>query len=108
MCKSFVRPNVNSDDVIYEAAHSKSFHAKLELHQYNAAFVITEVIKETSKGKLYQELGLRTLYWRSWFEKAVSFSISEQSVFYFFELILNNTRYHLPEMQVIWQHQCLP
>ena len=36
----------------------KSFHQKLGSIQYNAALAVTGAIRDTSKEKLYQELGL--------------------------------------------------
>ena len=52
-------------DVIYDVAHSASFHQKLELFQYNSCLALTGVIRE----KLYQEFGWDSLQLRRWFKK---------------------------------------
>ena len=58
--KSFIRPHLDYGDVIYDQAYTASFHQKIESVQYNSALAITGAIRRTSKGKLYQELGLET------------------------------------------------
>ena len=59
--KSFIRPHLDYGDIIYDQAYNASFHQKLDSIQYNAALAITGAIRETSKEKLYDELGLETL-----------------------------------------------
>ena len=56
--KSFLRPNVEYCDFIYDQPHDKSFCNNLEKLQYNVALAITGTIKGTSKLKIYEELGL--------------------------------------------------
>ena len=46
-----------------------SFHQKLESIQYNACLAVTGAIRGTSKEKLYQELGLKSLQLRRWYRK---------------------------------------
>ena len=46
--KSFIRPHLNHANVIFD---------KFSNAQYNAALAITGTIRDTSKEKLYQELG---------------------------------------------------
>ena len=46
--KSFVRPNLDYADIIYDKPFNESFEAKIEKIQYRAAPVITGVIKGTS------------------------------------------------------------
>ena len=46
-----------------------SFHQKLEFIQYNACLAVTRAIRGTSKEKLYQELGLKSLQLRRWYRK---------------------------------------
>ena len=41
-----------------------SFQQKIESIQYNAALAITSAISDSSREKLYQELGLETLHQR--------------------------------------------
>ena len=64
VCKSFVRPHLDYGDIIYDQAYKASFHSKLESIQYNATLAITGAIRETSKEKLYQELGFESLHQR--------------------------------------------
>ena len=58
--KSFIRPNLNYGDIIYDQAYNASFHQKLELLQYNTCLAITGAIRDTSREKLYEELGLES------------------------------------------------
>ena len=59
--KSFIRPDLDYGDVIYDQAHTASFHQKIEFVQYNSALAITCTIRGKSKEKLYHELGLKSL-----------------------------------------------
>ena len=60
---------------MYDQAYNASFHQKLELLQYNACLAITGAIRGTSRGKLYEELGLDSLQLRRWFtENYVAFT----------------------------------
>ena len=61
ICKSFIRPHLDYDDVVYNRPSNDAFSNKLETVQYNAALAITGAIKGTSREKLYQELGLEYL-----------------------------------------------
>ena len=59
------RPHLDYGDVIFDQAYNKSFHENLESLQSNASLAITGTIRDTSKEKLYQELGLESLqHWR--------------------------------------------
>ena len=64
--KSFVRPNLDYAGVIYDKPFNESFERKIEMVQYKAALVITDAIKETSRNRLYQELGLDFSADRRW------------------------------------------
>ena len=59
--RAFVRPHLDYGDVIYDNPGNASFSQQLESIQYSAALEITGCIRETSKDKLYCELGLETL-----------------------------------------------
>ena len=59
--KSFIRPNLDYGDIIYDQAYNALFHQKLESVQYNSALAITGAIRGTSTEKLYNELGLETI-----------------------------------------------
>ena len=56
--KTFTRPHLDYDDVIYDRAFNKSFYQRLESIQYNAAIAKTGTIRGTSLEQLLQELGL--------------------------------------------------
>ena len=45
----------------------------MESVQYNAALAITDVIRSTSREKLYQEVGLESLRKRLWYRKRCYF-----------------------------------
>ena len=59
--KSFIRPQLDYGDMIYDQTFNMSFQQKMETIQYNAALAITGAIRGSSREKLYQELGLETL-----------------------------------------------
>ena len=56
--KSFIRPHLDYSDIIYDQAHDASSQQKVESIQYKAALAITGTIRETSKEKMFEELGL--------------------------------------------------
>ena len=64
--KAFVRPHLDCDDVLYDQAFNALFHEKLESIQYNACLALTGAIRDTSKEKIYQELGLESLQIGQW------------------------------------------
>ena len=61
ICKSFVRPHLDYDDVIIDKAYNNSFQERLESLQYKALLAIAGAIKSFSTDRLYQELGLESL-----------------------------------------------
>ena len=68
--RSFVRPDLDYGDVIYDLAENKSVSSKIERIQCNASLVITGAIRGTSQEKLYQELGLGSFRTRNKIFKA--------------------------------------
>ena len=52
--KSFIRPHLHYDNIIYYQAYDASFHQKLKLLRYNACLAITGAIRGTSREKLYE------------------------------------------------------
>ena len=62
----FIRPHLDYGDVIYHQPNLSSLTNKIESVQYNAALAIAGAISETSKEKLYQELGFESLKDRRW------------------------------------------
>ena len=85
--KSFVRPHLDYGDVIYDQNYNNFFHQKLESIQYNAALAITGAIRGSSREKLYQELGLKSLKQRRWFRKLC----------YFFKITKNQSPKYLSD-----------
>ena len=50
--KTFGKPHVEYEDIIYDQTFNRSFHRKLESIQYSACLVITGTIRGTSYQKL--------------------------------------------------------
>ena len=73
--KSFVRPNVDYADIIYDESFNESFKTKIEMIQYRAALAITGSIKGTSGECLNQEIGLESLADIRWSRKIFFFHI---------------------------------
>ena len=71
--KSFVRPNLDYADIIYDKPFNESFKTKTEMIQYGGALVIPEAIKGTSHDRLYQEIGLESVADRRWSRKIFFF-----------------------------------
>ena len=71
--KSCIRPHLDYGGIIHDQAYNASFHQKVDSMQYNATLAITGAIRETSKEKLYNELGLETLEKRRWYRKLCCF-----------------------------------
>ena len=69
ICKSFIRPHLDYDHVIYDQAYNASFQQKVESIQQNAALAITGPIRRTSKEKLFKEQDLESLQHRRWYRK---------------------------------------
>ena len=87
--KSFVRPNLDYGDILYDQTFNNSSHERLELIQYNAVLAITGAVKGSSREKLYQELGFESLQQRRLYRKFCLFFkiINNQSPKYLFELM---------------------
>ena len=49
--KSFIRPHLDYDDIIYGQPNNQDFINKLKVVQYNAALAITRAIRGRSKAK---------------------------------------------------------
>ena len=71
--KSFVRPNLDYADTIYDKLLNESLKKKIEMVQYNAALIITGAIKGTCRDKIYHLLGLESLADRRWGRKFIFF-----------------------------------
>ena len=70
--KSFIRPNWDYGDMIYDQIFNMSFLQKMETIQYNAALAITGTIEGSSREKLHQKLVLENLQ-RRWYKKLCYF-----------------------------------
>ena len=92
--KSFFRPHLDYDDVIYDHAFNEPFQNKLDSVQYNAALPTAGAIKGSSRENLYQELDLETLISWRWYQKLFLFfklkKIKHSS--YLFDIILLRPR----------------
>ena len=60
-CKSFVRPNLDYGDIIFNKPNNESFKSRIESIQYIAFIAITGAIQGTYRVRLYRELGLESL-----------------------------------------------
>ena len=56
-----MRPHVDYGDIIYDEAYNETFYQKLESIQYNACLALSGAIRESSREKLYHELGLESV-----------------------------------------------
>ena len=82
--------------LLYDQACTASFHQKVESVQYNSTLAITGTIRETSKEKLYHEVGLESLEKRRWYRKLCCFYkiFRSQSPQYLFNTIPTSVRPH--------------
>ena len=86
--KSFIRPHLDYDDVIYNQPHNDTFCRMIKSVQYNTALAITDAIKGSSCDRLYQKLGLESLSDRQWYRRLV----------YFFNIVSCNSPAYLHSM----------
>ena len=70
--KSFIRPHLDYEDVLFDQTSNATFSSKIELIQYTA-LAITGAIRDSSREKLYQELGLEYLHDRRWMRRLCLF-----------------------------------
>ena len=71
--KSFLRPNLDYADIIYDKPLNEFFKKKIEMFQYNAAILVAGPVKVKSWDNLYQELGLESLADRRWSRQHIFF-----------------------------------
>ena len=64
-----MRPLIDYGDIIYNQPQNESFGEKLESVQYKVALAIAGAMQETSRDKIYQELGLESLNLRTWYKR---------------------------------------
>ena len=65
----FIRAHLDYSNIVCDKPNNETFINKTEKAQYDAALAITGTIRETSREKLYAELGLESLKFRRWFRK---------------------------------------
>ena len=70
---AFLRPHLDYADILFDKAYNNSFHEKLVSVQYNACVALTGAIRGSSKVKIYQELGFKSLSVRCWYRKLCLF-----------------------------------
>ena len=58
--KSFIRPYLDNDVILYDKPTNDNFQNKMEKVQYRACLAITGGIQGTSRERLYDELGLHS------------------------------------------------
>ena len=87
--KYFFRPHLGYSDINFDQQFNKSFLDNLESIQYNALLTITGVIIGTSRRKLYQEFGFKSLQQTRWLRKLYTFYkiYKNQSPRYFYNLL---------------------
>ena len=87
--KSFIRRHLDYADIIYDQLNNDSFKNKPERIQYNAALAISGAIRETSRDKIYKELGLESLQYRRSLHRLCTFHKIKTSdlLSYLFKLI---------------------
>ena len=103
--KSFVWPQIDYGDVIFDQAFNLSFQKKIESIQYNASLAILGAIRGSSMEKVYQELGLESLQSRRWMRKLCLFYkiYREKSPNYLFDIIPSNNRFY-----ALWNPENIP
>ena len=87
--KSFIRSYLDYGDIIYDQAYNVSFLQKIESIQCNAALATRGAIRETSREKLYHELGFESFVSKRSYRKLCSLYkvFKTQSPRYLFEVI---------------------
>ena len=71
--KSFIRPNLDYGDILYDKANNENFQNKIEKLQYRACLAITGAIQGTSREKNCDKLGLHSLAKLRWGSKLIFF-----------------------------------
>ena len=94
--KSFIQPRLDYGVIISDQPENESFCTKIESVQYNVELAITGATQGTSRGKVYQELGLETLKSRRWLKKMCCFyNIKNNGILsYLAELIPSESHLH--------------
>ena len=94
--KLFIRTHLDYGDIICDWAYNTSFHQNIESIQFNAELAITGAVRGNSREKLYQELGVESLYKERLYRKLCCLFkiINSQSPRYLFQLVTSTkTKY---------------
>ena len=65
MYKSFIRPHLDYDDMIYDQTFNMTFQQKMETIQYNAVLAITGVIRGSLLGKTITRIRFGDSWYRT-------------------------------------------
>ena len=91
--------------MIYDQPSNASFSKKRESVRYNTALAITGAVKDSSREKLYQELGLEHLYRRRWTRRLCLlykvFSTGQRSYIYDLLPPLRSSRRHVNSFNLV-------
>ena len=71
--KSFVQPQLDYGDIIYDNPENEALINKLEKVQYQSCLPIIGAFQSTLRESLYNELVLECLQTRRWYKKMISF-----------------------------------
>ena len=71
--KSFIRPNLEYGDILYDKPDNENFQNRIEKVKYKACLAITGTIQGTSRETLYEDLGLHWLVKRRKGNKLIFF-----------------------------------
>ena len=107
--KSFIRPHLDYVDVIFDKPSNATVSNRIESTQYNAALGITGAIRDTSKEKLYKELGFETMKEKTLFRKFCRFYkiLNNQTPAYLYGLLSPpNSHYNTHNYSKIRQIFC--
>ena len=65
--KSFIRPHLDCNNILYDKPMKLNFESNTEKVQYKACIALTGAIQWTSRERLYDELALMSLSKRRWY-----------------------------------------
>ena len=84
-----MKPHLDYGDIIYDQAYNTSFHQDIKSIQYSTSLSITGALRGTSREKLDQELGFKSLRQRRWYRKLCCLFkiINKESPSYLFQLV---------------------
>ena len=96
ICKSFIRPHLDYDDISYDQPNNQAIRSKLEAIQQNAALAITGAIQDTSRINVYHELRIEPLKSCRWF----------RHLCYFYKITIYGLPGYLFKLILLDTHSC--